>query len=108
MLFDAGQVASVTGVRVVAVYFGVEHAFYLVVVRIAVGKAVGHQQVKGVRSVEAFMFASFHGACLQLVFLYGFLLTLYKSQGNLAGLYVLVQFQIDQQVVIALQLDDTA
>lgn len=102
MLFDAGQVASMPGVGVVPIYFRVEHAFYLVVVRIAVGKAVGHQQVECVRGVEAFVFASFHGAFLQLIFLYGFLLALHKGQRNLARLHVLVQFQIDQQIIIAL------
>ena len=45
ILFDTGQVASVTCVRVVAVHFIFGHAFYPVVIRIAIGETVRHQQI---------------------------------------------------------------
>ena len=108
MLLDTGQVATVAGIRIVTVYFGIEHAFHLVVVRIAVGKTVGHQQVEGVRSVEPFVLAAFHGACFQLIFLYGLLLALAEGELYLAGLHIFVQVQVYQQVVVAFQFYDAA
>ena len=64
MLFDAGEVAAVAGIGIVAVYFVFGHAGNLVVVRITVGKAVGHQQVQSIGGIEAFVLATFLGTGL--------------------------------------------
>ena len=108
VLFDTGQVTAVAGVRVIAVYFGIQHAFYLVIVRIAVGKAVGHQQIEGIRSVESFMVAALHGSFLQFVFLHGLFLALCEREGHFSGLHILFQFQVDQKIVVAFQLHGAA
>ena len=73
MLFNTGKVTAVAGVGIVTVYLVFGHACNLVIVRVPVGKTVGHQQVQCVGGVETFMFATFLVACLQFIFLYEFL-----------------------------------
>ena len=108
VLFDAGKVTAVAGIGIVAVYLVLGHACNLVVVRIAVGKAVGHQQVQRVGSVETFVFATFLAAGLQFIFLYEFLFPFSKGEVDFSGFHVFVEFQIDQEVVVAFQLDGAA
>ena len=103
MLFDAGKVTAVACIGVIAVYLVLGHARNLVIVRIAIGKAVGHQQVQCVGGVETFMFATFLVACLQFIFLYEFsFFPSVKVRLNFAGVFTsLSSFQIDQEVVVA-------
>ncbi len=108
VLFDAGKVTAVACIGVFAVYLVLGHARNLVIVRVAIGKAVGHQQVQCVGGVETFMFATFLVACLQFIFLYEFLFSFSEGEVEFAGFYILVQFQIDQEVVVAFQLDGAA
>ena len=54
------------------------------------------------------MFATFLVACLQFIFLYEFLFSFSEGEVEFAGFYILVQFQIDQEVVVAFQLDGAA
>ena len=108
VLFDAGKVTTVAGIGVIAVYLVLGHACNLVVVRIAIGKAVGHQQVQGIGGVESLVFATFLIAGLQFIFLYEFLFPFSKGEVDFSGFHVFVEFQIDQEVVVAFQLDGAA
>lgn len=93
MLFDAGKVTAVACIGVIAVYLVIGHARNLVIVRVAIGKAVGHQQVQCVGGVETFMFATFLVACLQFIFLYEFLFPSVKVRLNLPGFTSLSSFR---------------
>ncbi|MPM95738.1 hypothetical protein SDC9_142893 [bioreactor metagenome] len=73
------QVASVTGVGVVAVHLIRHPHGDMVVVGIAVGKPVGHNQVQHVRRIETFHLPSFGIAWFQFVVVRYFLLSVRKN-----------------------------
>ena len=108
ILLDTCKVATVAGVRIVAVYFIFGHAGNLVIIRIAVCETVGHQQVEGVGSIETFVFTTLLAACFQFILFDDFLFALCKSESYFTGFHIFLQSQVDNQVVGTFQLDSAA
>ena len=74
------------------------HAFDDIVLRVAVGEAVGHEQVEDIGIGEALMVGTGHGTLLELV-AYGFLLAVVgEGQFHRPRLRPL-EVEIDEQVV---------
>ena len=108
ILLDTCKVTTMAGVRIIAVYFVFGHAGDLVIVRITICKAVGHQQVEGVGSIKTFVFTAFLAACFQFILFDDFLFALCKSESYFTGFHIFLQSQVDNQVVRAFQLDSAA
>ena len=68
MLAYASQVAAVSQRRFRAVAGLVAHAFDDIVLRVAVGEAVGHEEVEHVGVAESLMVLTTHGTLLELIF----------------------------------------
>ena len=102
MLADALDVAAVAqaGLRpVVLVGF---HASNLVVGRIAVGKAVGHEHIEHIGDAEAHALVTAHLAGEQLVFHFFLAAALLEGHFHRAGLGI-TGIQVDEQVVGRIQ-----
>ena len=56
MVFNTLQVTTMAAVLLVSVNFVFEHTRYDVVVRITIGKSVGHNKVKYIACIETFHF----------------------------------------------------
>ena len=98
MLLYSGEVASVAQAGLGAVACLVAHAFHHVVFRIAVGEAVGHEQIEHVCIAEANVFLTTHRALAELVFHLFALAGLLEIECHLAGLRAL-QVEIDEEIV---------
>ena len=98
MLLDAGQVAAVSCARFAPIHLVFLAHRDLIQLRVAIGEAVGHDQVEHVRRVEALDLAGVRLARLQLVGLCEVFLALREGDVELAGLGV-GHVEIDEQVV---------
>ena len=98
MFANALQVApmSQTGLRAVANI--VVHAFYLVVLGVAVGKSIGHEHVQHISIGESHALVATHLTLLQLVFHLFCFLSLGERQRDSAWLGIL-QVEVSQQIM---------
>ena len=67
MVRDTQKVSPVTGKRIRAVQFRLFHAFHYVIIRIPVGKAVGHNQIQHILGSKSFHIFSFSRTRLQFI-----------------------------------------
>ena len=104
MVFNPLEVTSMTTELLVAVHLVFLHTRYDVVGRIAVGKAVGHDEVEHIAGIEALHFRGVWTALLELVRHDGFFPAL--LQDDVEGLRSCFrQVDIQQQVVRVFLLD---
>ena len=92
-----------TGIGILTVYRIRTHSFYLVVIGIAIGETVGHNQIEHIRHVESDAFFTFFAAFPQLIFFYQLFLSFRESQFDFTRFYVFIQVQINEQIIVAFQ-----
>ena len=108
VLFDAGKVTAVACIGVIAVYLVLGHARNLVIVRICHWQS-GRASAGTVRRRRRNLYVRNLSCCVPSVHI-PLRVSFSFSEGEVefAGFYILVQFQIDQEVVVAFQLDGAA
>ena len=101
VLLNAGEVTAVAQAWLGAVAGLVAHSLDDIVLRVAVGEAVGHEQVEHVGIGEALVVLATHGAVLERI---AHLLAV-EVECHLSGLSPL-QVQVDEQIVRRVEADD--
>ena len=106
VLADAFQIAAVPQTRFVAVAELILHPLDDVVLRIAVGEAVGHEHVQNIRVVKPFPVGTGHGTGFELDLLSGGLIVFVcEAEGYFSWLRIF-QVEVNEEIVRRVEADD--